>query len=196
MPTKSQLIGELEDAIRTCRNCPLWKNATQAVCGEGRPSAKILMIGEQPGNQEDLEGRPFVGPAGRVLDRALHDAGIDRSKVWVTNAVKHFKWKPKGKIRLHQKPSTGEIDACKPWLLRELSTIAPQVVVILGATAARAVLGTGIKVTQQRGLYEAPSVAPKVILTVHPSSLLRRSGHGFPEEEYQAFVSDLKLILG
>ena len=195
-PPKASLSKLRKESI-ACRNCPLWKHATQTVFGEGPARARIVVVGEQPGDQEDLAGRPFVGPAGRLLDRALADAGLDRSKVWVTNAVKHFKWKPRGKIRLHQKPSAGEIAACRPWLLGELRAIAPDVLVILGATAARSLLGNHVRVTVDRGLIDEPAIAPRVVLTVHPSSLLRVRGS---EEErakaYAAFVRDLRLAGG
>ena len=195
-PSKAALSKLKKEAIH-CRNCPLWKNATQTVFGEGPAKARIIIVGEQPGDQEDLAGRPFVGPAGRLLDKALAEAGLDRSKIWVTNAVKHFKWKPRGKIRLHQKPSAGEISACKPWLLGELRAIHPEVLVIMGATAARSLLGNQIRVTVDRGLIEAPEIAPQVVLTIHPSSLLRIRGS---DEEraaaYDAFVRDLRLASG
>lgn len=176
-----------------CRNCALWRNATQTVFGEGPADARILVVGEQPGNQEDLGGRPFVGPAGRMLDNAFAEAGINRSEAWVTNAVKHFKWKAHGKIRLHQKPSTGEISACRPWLMAELHKISPQVLVILGATAARSLLGPGIRVTEQRGVVKAPDLAERVILTVHPSSILRIRDVAERDQAFQGFVRDLSL---
>jgi len=150
-----------------------------------------MIVGEQPGDREDLAGQPFVGPAGKLLDRALEEAGIDRSKVWLTNAVKHFKWKPRGKVRLHQKPSAGEIDACKPWLLGELQRVSPEVLILLGGTAARSLLGRGVKVMASRGIVEAPSLAPRVVLTVHPSSLLRLRDSRERDAAYRAFVSDL-----
>jgi uracil-DNA glycosylase len=186
-------LAELRELADHCRNCPLWKNATQTVFGEGPARARIVMVGEQPGDREDLEGRPFVGPAGKLLDRALAEAGIARKKVWVTNAVKHFKWQPRGKIRLHQKPSAGEIAACKPWLEAELRKIAPEVLVILGGTAARSLLGPKIRVTVDRGIFDAPGLAPRVIVTVHPSSLLRSRDDASREEGYRAFVKDLAL---
>jgi DNA polymerase len=184
-------LGELRELAAHCRNCPLWKNATRTVFGEGSPRAGIMLVGEQPGDKEDQQGRPFVGPAGKLLDRALAEAGIARGKVWVTNAVKHFKWQPRGKIRLHQKPNAGEIAACKPWLEAELRKIAPEVLVLLGATAARSLLGPGVRVTVDRGLYNAPQLAPRVIVTIHPSSLLRSRDD--MEEGFRAFVRDLKL---
>ena len=140
-------LAELRELAAGCRNCPLWKNATQTVFGEGPRKARYMIVGEQPGDREDREGRPFVGPAGKLLDRALEEAGIERGKVWVTNAVKHFKWIPRGKVRLHQKPSAGEIDACTPWLEAELRRVVPEVVILLGATAARALLGPRVRVT-------------------------------------------------
>ncbi|MCW1922059.1 UdgX family uracil-DNA binding protein [Luteolibacter arcticus] len=185
-------FGELNRMIHACRHCPLWEHATAAVPGEGPETARIMIVGEQPGDREDLEGRPFAGPAGKLLDRALEEAGLDRSGIYVTNAVKHFKWTPRGKLRLHQKPDAGEIDACKPWLLAELSHIAPSVVILLGATAARSLLGPGVQVTKQRGLVAAPQLAERVILTVHPSYLLRVDELR-KEVEYRQFVADLKL---
>lgn len=185
----------LSKCLDACRRCPLWEKATQGVPGEGPLDARIVIVGEQPGDREDLEGRPFVGPAGRLLDECLAKAGVDRSKVYLTNAVKHFKWTPRGKLRLHQKPAAGEIDACKPWLLRELERIAPEVVILLGATAARSLLGPGAKVTRDRGLVAAPDLAARVILTVHPSYLLRLPDEREKTEEREAFVRDLALAV-
>ena len=190
VPEKGTL-GALRRAADGCRNCPLWQHATQTVFGAGSSKAKLMIVGEQPGDREDLAGQPFVGPAGKLLDRALEEAGIDRSKVWLTNAVKHFKWKPRGKVRLHQKPSAGEIDACKPWLLGELQRVSPEVLILLGGTAARSLLGRGVKVMASRGIVEAPSLAPRVVLTVHPSSLLRLRDSRERDAAYRAFVSDL-----
>src|SRR5438105_7413285 len=165
-------LNKLKDAARGCRACPLWKTGTQTVFGEGRPTASIVFVGEQPGNDEDLAGKPFVGPAGKLLDRALAEAGIDRTEAYVTNAVKHFKWEPKGKRRIHKKPSAREIAACRPWLEAELSVLKPKVLVCLGATAAQALLGKEFRVSQQRGeLIESP-LATHVMATVHPSSIL------------------------
>ncbi len=192
-PVDGRPLAELAKLAERCRACPLWENATHVVFGEGGERSRVMIVGEQPGNSEDLSGKPFVGPAGKLLDRALVEAGIDRSQVYVTNAVKHFKWTPRGKIRLHQKPSAGEIDACKPWLLAEMSRVAPEVLVLLGATAARSVLGTKAKVTRDRGLFEAPDVAARVVLTVHPSFLLRVPGQERKAEEYARFVEDLRL---
>jgi uracil-DNA glycosylase family protein len=163
----------LSRAVHECRNCDLWKNATQAVFGEGRASARIVFIGEQPGDMEDREGRPFVGPAGKLFDRALAEAGLDRKSVYVTNAVKHFKWEPRGKRRLHSKPNAAEQNACRPWLDGELAAIKPEVVVCLGATAAQAILGKSFRVTRDRGTWQPSPVAPRVMATFHPASILR-----------------------
>ena len=184
-------LAKLRRAADGCRNCPLWQRATQTVFGAGSSKAKLVIVGEQPGDREDLSGKPFIGPAGKLLDRALAEAGIERSKVWLTNAVKHFKWQPRGKVRLHQKPSAGEIEACKPWLLGELNRLGPEVLILLGATAARSLLGPGVKVMASRGVVEAPSLAPLVVLTVHPSSLLRIRESEARDTAYRAFVNDL-----
>lgn len=186
-------IEEIGRMIQACRHCPLWEHATCAVAGEGPANARIMIVGEQPGDREDLEGRPFVGPAGKLLDRALAEAGLDRSAAYVTNAVKHFKWSPRGKIRLHQKPGAGEIEACKPWLLAELGKIAPEVLILLGGTAARSLLGTGVQVSKVRGVVEVPHLAKRVVLTVHPSYLLRLPDERRKETEYRQFVEDLRL---
>jgi len=180
-----------EDAAR-CRACPLWRHATQTVFGEGAAKAELLFVGEQPGDAEDKEGRPFVGPAGRVFDEALAEAGIEREKVYVTNAVKHFKWKARGKRRIHQKPNAAEIAACRPWLDAELEVVSPSVLVALGATAAQAMLGRGFRVTQQRGVPVESDLAPNVVATVHPSSILRAPDEAARTEAYAAFVVDLK----
>jgi uracil-DNA glycosylase family protein len=180
-----------EDAAR-CRACPLWRHATQTVFGEGPAKAELLFVGEQPGDAEDKEGRPFVGPAGRVFDEALAEAGIEREKVYVTNAVKHFKWKARGKRRIHQKPNAAEIAACRPWLDAELEVVSPSVLVALGATAAQALLGRGFRVTQQRGVPVESDLAPNVVATVHPSSILRAPDEAARTEAYAVFVADLK----
>jgi uracil-DNA glycosylase len=180
-----------EDAAR-CRACPLWRHATQTVFGEGPAKAELLFVGEQPGDAEDKEGRPFVGPAGRVFDEALAEAGIEREKVYVTNAVKHFKWKARGKRRIHQKPNAAETAACRPWLDAELEVVSPSVLVALGATAAQALLGRGFRVTQQRGVPVESDLAPSVVATVHPSSILRAPDEAARTEAYAAFVVDLK----
>lgn len=182
----------IAEAAARCRGCPLWKNATATVFGEGPPDARIMIVGEQPGDREDVAGRVFVGPAGQVLDEALIAAGIDRKSAYLTNAVKHFKWTPRGKFRLHQKPDSAEVEACRPWVLAELSRIAPDVLVLLGATAARSLLGKDIAVTRQRGIHPAPELAPRVIVTVHPSYLLRLPAPARKAEQAR-FVEDLRL---
>ena len=163
----------LREASEKCQGCDLYLKATQAVFGEGQASAEVLFVGEQPGDQEDRSGKPFVGPAGRLLDECMMEAGIDRSKAYVTNAVKHFKWEPRGKLRLHKKPNSLEIGACKPWLEAEIRAVAPKLVVCLGATAAQSLLGSAFRVTQQRGVVIEPADMPPVVATVHPSSILR-----------------------
>ncbi len=185
-------LEELKRLSAACRACPLHANATCTVFGEGPANAGIMIVGEQPGDKEDIAGRAFVGPAGRLLDRALAEAGIDRPSAYLTNAVKHFKWKPRGKIRLHQKPDSGEIDACRPWLLGELSNIKPRVLILLGSTAARSVLGKSLAVTKFRGKIDSDA-APSTILTVHPSYLLRIPDPEQRDEEYRKFVEDLRL---
>lgn len=191
-PIKSERLAALRAEAAGCRACPLWKDATQTVFGEGPPHAPIMLVGEQPGDKEDLAGKPFVGPAGQMLNRALEEAGIDRDKVYVTNAVKHFKFVPRGKIRLHQKPSTPEIKACRQWYERELAAIKPALVVAMGATAAQSVLGKITPIGKNRGhlidLDEA-----KALVTVHPSYLLRLPDAEAKEREYANFVKDLKL---
>jgi uracil-DNA glycosylase len=187
-------LSKLREAAAGCRACPLWENATQTVFGEGPAKAAVVLVGEQPGDREDLEGRPFVGPAGRVLDEALADAGIDRKQVYLTNAVKHFKWKPRGKRRIHQKPNAEEIAACRPWLDAELAVVKPEVLVVLGATAAQALLGRGFRVTRQRGVPVDSDLAPNVIATVHPSSILRARDEAERREAYDAFVADLRVV--
>ena len=188
-PTLPRLRAE---AAR-CRACDLWKRGTQTVFGEGRRAARILLVGEQPGDREDLEGRPFVGPAGLLLDRALEEAGIPRSDAYVTNAVKHFKWEPRGKKRIHQKPNAVEIAACRPWLEAELAVVKPEVLVCLGATAAQALLGKAFRVTKSRGVFVASPLATRVLATVHPSSILRAPDDEARHREYAAFVRDLKV---
>src|SRR3954468_4757218 len=175
-----------------CQACDLWKTGTQTVFGEGSADAEIMLVGEQPGDQEDKQGLPFVGPAGRVLDEALEAAGIDRSKVYVTNVVKHFKWTAQGKRRIHKKPNAEEIGACRPWLEAEIETVKPRLLVCLGATAAQALLGRSFKVTQQRGQLVDSPLAPKVVATVHPSSILRSSDDESRRVEMKRFVEDLR----
>jgi uracil-DNA glycosylase family protein len=187
-------LDELREASKTCKACDLWKLGTQTVFGEGMPNAKIMLVGEQPGNQEDLEGKPFVGPAGKLLDAALVEAGIDRKKVYVTNAVKHFKWEPRGKRRIHKKPNAAEIAACKPWLDAEIATLHPKIIVCLGATAAQALLGRDFRVTQHRGEFLKSTLAQYVMATVHPSSILRAPDEATREEEMKRFIADLRKI--
>ena len=184
----------VRDISKGCKACDLYKRGTQTVFGEGPAKATIMLVGEQPGDAEDLAGQPFVGPAGRLLDRALEEAGIDRSTVYVTNVVKHFKWEPRGKRRIHAKPNAGEIGACRPWLETEIALVKPRVLVCLGATAAQALLGRTFKVTQQRGTFVESSLAPFVSATVHPSSILRAPDEASRREEMRAFVADLTRI--
>jgi len=176
-----------------CRACPLWKNATQTVFGEGPRHARLMLVGEQPGDKEDLAGKPFVGPAGQMLDRALAEAGIDRKKVYVTNAVKHFKFVPRGKIRLHQKPATPEIRACRQWYERELASVKPTLVVAMGATAAQSVFGKITPINKNRGRVIELADGPRALVTVHPSYLLRLPDADAKAREYERFVDDLRL---
>jgi uracil-DNA glycosylase len=187
-------LEELREAAADCKACDLWKTGTQTVFGEGAESAEIVFVGEQPGDKEDLEGRPFVGPAGRVLDEGLDAAGIDRSLAYVTNAVKHFKWVGRGKRRIHQKPNAAELTACRPWLDAELVVVQPKVLVALGATAAQALLGRQFRVTQQRGVPVESDLAPHVVATVHPSSILRQETEDDRAAAMKDFVADLKVV--
>ena len=186
------------DSVRAvaggCKACDLYKRGTQTVFGEGPKRAEIMLVGEQPGDAEDLVGHPFVGPAGKLLDRALEEAGIDRSAVYVTNVVKHFKWEPRGKRRMHAKPNAAEIGACRPWLDTEIALVKPRVLVCLGATAAQALLGKTFKVSKQRGEFVESSLAPLVSATVHPSSILRASDDQARRDEMKRFVADLKKV--
>jgi len=186
-------LPALQEAAAGCKGCDLWKLGTQTVFGEGRESAGVMFVGEQPGDQEDRAGKPFVGPAGRLLDRALAEAGIERSVTYVTNAVKHFKWQERGKRRIHQKPTWAEITACRPWLEAELAVVQPQVLVLLGATAAQSLLGREFRVTQNRGTLVESNLAEAVTATIHPSAILR----GDPEQretQFAAFVDDLRFV--
>jgi uracil-DNA glycosylase family protein len=192
LPERRSLTS-LREAALECKACPLWQSGTQTVFGEGRKSARMVLVGEQPGDREDLEGRPFVGPSGRLLDEALEEAGIDRADVYVTNAVKHFKWKAQGKRRIHQKPNWSEISACRPWVEAELAVVKPLVLVCLGATAAQALLGREVRVTRDRGRVLESDLAPAAIATVHPSSILRVRGSNEREREQARFVADLRL---
>jgi uracil-DNA glycosylase family protein len=182
-------------AVHNCRGCDLWRNATQAVFGEGLVRAQVMLVGEQPGDKEDVAGHPFVGPAGHVLDEALEVAGIDRREAYVTNAVKHFKWRARGKRRIHDKPNVAEIAACRPWLDAELGFVQPRVLVPLGATAAQALLGRAFKVTQQRGqAIEGTGLAEFVVATVHPSSILRAPDEESRREGRRALAADLSVV--
>jgi uracil-DNA glycosylase family protein len=191
---ETRSLDELREAAADCKECDLWKTGTQTVFGEGAESAEIVFVGEQPGDKEDLEGRPFVGPAGRVLDEGLEAAGIDRSLAYVTNAVKHFKWVGRGKRRIHQKPNAAELAACRPWLDAELAVVQPKVLVALGATAAQALLGRQFRVTKQRGVPVDSDLAPYVVATVHPSSILRQETEDDRGAAMKDFVADLKVV--
>ena len=196
LPPGPASLDDLRDAAAGCRGCRLYENATQTVFGEGEAGADIVLVGEQPGDQEDRAGEPFVGPAGKLLDRALAEAGIDRERAYVTNVVKHFKWKPAGKRRLHQKPNAEEIGSCRPWLEAELDRVKPRIVVCLGATAAQALLGRGFKVTQQRGQLVEWDREPLALATIHPSSILRAADDEARQSEFAAFVADLRIAAG
>jgi uracil-DNA glycosylase len=188
-------IPKLQRAAAGCQACDLYRNATQTVFGEGPRSASVMLVGEQPGDREDIEGEPFVGPAGRILDQGLEEAGIGRRDAYVTNVVKHFRWTPgRGKRRLHQKPNAEQIAACRPWLEAELEVIKPNVVVCLGATAAKALLGSGFRVTKQRGEFVEPDFAPLATATVHPSSILRIDDEAERRQARRDFVNDLRRV--
>jgi len=187
-------LPALREAVQGCRGCDLYRNATQAVFGEGARRAEVLFVGEQPGDKEDIAGRPFVGPAGQLFDKALEEAGIDRTQTYVTNAVKHFKWKARGKRRIHQKPNWSEVAACRPWLEAELEAVRPRVVVCLGATSAQSLLGRDFRVTQHRGELLESDIAEHVTATVHPSSILRQQDEGSRYAELAAFVDDLRVV--
>lgn len=187
-------LPALKDASKDCKGCDLWKRGTQTVFGEGRRRSIVMFVGEQPGNEEDLTGQPFVGPAGKLFDNALEEAGIDRSQTYVTNVVKHFKWEPRGKRRIHKKPNAAEINACFPWLKAEVAVVKPQVIVALGATAAQSLLGPKFRVTKQRGEFIESPLAPYVMATVHPSSILRAPDDETRRLEYRLFINDLKKL--
>ena len=193
IPPKPTLTA-LRKAAASCQACDLWKRGTQTVFGEGVRNAQVMLVGEQPGNDEDLAGHPFVGPAGKLLDRALEEAGIDRGQTYVTNVVKHFKWEPKGKRRIHAKPDAAEITACLPWLQAEIDVVKPRALVCLGSTAAQALIGRKFKVTQQRGEFVPSPLAPLVTATVHPSSILRAPDDETRRAERARFVADLKKV--
>src|SRR5918996_770604 len=187
-------LKAFREAAADCKGCDLWERGTQTVFGEGARHAEVMFIGEQPGNEEDLTGHPFVGPAGRLFNDALEEAGIDRRKTYVTNVVKHFKWEPRGKRRIHKKPNAREISACRPWLEAEINLVKPNVIVCLGATAAQALLGPKFRVTKQRGEFIESTLAPYVMATVHPSSILRAPDDETRRLEYRRFVDDLKKL--
>ena len=187
-------VKKLQDAAAGCKACDLWKTGTQTVFGEGKQTSTVMFIGEQPGDKEDLAGRPFVGPAGALLDKALAEAGIDRAKVYVTNVVKHFKWEPRGKRRIHKKPNAREIGACRPWLEAEIRVVKPRAIVCLGSTAAQAVIGPKFKVSTQRATFVSSPLAPLVTATVHPSSILRAPSDEARREETARFIADLTKI--
>lgn len=187
-------LRSLRAAAAGCRACPLWERGTQTVFGDGERHAAVMLVGEQPGNDEDLAGKPFVGPAGKLLDRALEQAGIDRRRVYVTNVVKHFKWDPRGKRRIHARPSAAEIAACRPWLEAELELVRPDVLVCLGATAAQALLGRRFKVSRERGRLTPSPLAPYATATVHPSSILRAPDDDTRRTEMKRFVADLRKV--
>jgi uracil-DNA glycosylase family protein len=192
--TRKKSLSRIRDEAAGCRRCHLWKRATQTVFGEGPTSARLMLIGEQPGDQEDLAGEPFVGPAGQLLREALEEAGLDPAEVFLTNAVKHFKWEPRGKRRIHERPNREEVLACRIWLDEEIEAVQPKMIVALGATAAGALLGSAAKVTRDRGKFFSSALAPLVSLTVHPSSILRAPNSAARAEARLRFVSDLKTF--
>jgi DNA polymerase len=196
---EERVLPVLRAAVQHCRGCDLYQSATQAVFGElesgdeaKKPKVAIMMIGEQPGDQEDKQGRPFVGPAGKLLDRCLEEAGIDRRKVYVTNTVKHFKWEPRGKLRIHKKPSMKEIHACRPWLEAELETVRPELIVCLGAVAAQSLLGSNFKVTQSHGKIQQTNGMPPIIATLHPSAILRARTDEDRQRDTEVLLGDLQ----
>ena len=194
-PPDTTSLAVVCEAAGHCTACHLYKRGTQTVFGEGPKRATMMLVGEQPGDYEDVAGKPFVGPAGKIMDRALEEAGIDRSQVYVTNSVKHFKWKPRGKRRIHQKPNAREIAACRPWLEAELRIVRPNLLVAMGATAAQTIFGPSFRVTRERGKVLSSKLAPRVLATVHPSSLLRQPDEESREREYKHFVADLRVAL-
>ena len=193
LPERSSLKG-LREAAAGCRGCHLWRGATQTVFGEGKKSSRVMFVGEQPGDREDREGEPFVGPAGRELDRGLEAAGIERADAYVTNVVKHFKFEERGRRRIHQTPKRFEIDACRPWLEEELKIVKPEALVLLGATAAKALLGSSFRVTQHRGELLDSDLAPIVTATIHPSAILRAPDDQARQQERDAFAEDLRVV--
>ena len=187
-------LPAFREAAADCQACDLYKRGTQTVFGAGTRQAEVLFVGEQPGNDEDLEGEPFVGPAGKLLDKALEEAGIDRQKAYVTNVVKHFKWEPRGKRRIHKKPNAKEITACRPWLEAEIEIVKPKVIVCLGATAAQALLGSKFRVSKDRGKFIEADLAPYIIATIHPSAILRAPDDETRHEQKRRFIDDLKKV--
>ncbi|HEX2334521.1 MAG TPA: UdgX family uracil-DNA binding protein [Burkholderiales bacterium] len=194
MKSRSMTLDELRENARACQDCRLWANATQTVFGAGDPHARVMLVGEQPGEEEDKKGLPFVGPAGRLLDRALEAAGVEREHIYITNAVKHFKWQLRGKRRLHKTPAQREIDACHQWLEAEIQAVKPHVIVALGATAAKALIGPQFKVSVERGRFVESPLAPYVFATFHPSALLRLKDEEEKEAAFEQLIKDLKLI--
>jgi uracil-DNA glycosylase len=195
-PPKARNVEELREAAASCHGCDLYRDATQTVFGEGAERSRLMLIGEQPGDQEDLQGRPFVGPAGRLLEKALEEAGIDRRRVYVTNAVKHFRFTLRGKRRLHEKPNATQVRACRPWLESEIEVVRPGMLVLLGATAAQSVMGPDFRVSKQRGEVMQSSFGIPTLATVHPSSILRATDAESREAALQSFIDDLKVAAG
>jgi uracil-DNA glycosylase family protein len=191
---RKRTLEALRQAAQSCKGCDLYKNATQTVFGEGQKRANIMFVGEQPGDQEDRQGHPFVGPAGRLLDKALVEARIPREHVYVTNAVKHFKWIWRGKRRLHQKPAIRQVTACRPWLEAELESVRPKIVVCMGATAAQSVLGKPVPITKERGKFIESESGPVTFITIHPSAIYRRREKDEQEKEYRRFVSEIRQV--
>ena len=194
-PPETTSWSALREAAKDCEACHLYGRATQTVFGEGPKGAAMMLVGEQPGDYEDVVGKPFGGPAGQIMDQALEEAGIDRTQVYVTNAVKHFKWEPRGKRRIHQKPNSRETAACRPWLEAELRIVKPKLVVAMGATAAQTIFGPTFRVTRERGKVLSSKLTPRVLATVHPSSLLRQPDEASREREYKLFVTDLRAAV-
>ena len=192
-PPTARSVQQLREAAASCQACDLWVEATQTVFGEGSEHSRMMLVGEQPGDQEDLQGKPFVGPAGRLLERALDEAGIDRRRVYITNAVKHFRFTRRGKRRLHEKPNAGQIRACRPWLDGEIEAVRPRIIVLLGATAAQAVMGPAFRVSKQRGEVLNSPVGLPVVATVHPSSILRAADNESREAAMSSFIGDLRV---
>jgi DNA polymerase len=192
-PPTARSVEQLREAAASCQACDLWVEATQTVFGEGSEHSRMMLVGEQPGDQEDLQGKPFVGPAGRLLERALDEAGIDRRRVYITNAVKHFRFTRRGKRRLHEKPNAAQIRACRPWLDGEIEAVRPRIIVLLGATAAQAVMGPAFRVSKQRGEVLNSPVGVPVVATVHPSSILRAADDESREAAMSSFIADLRV---